>query len=112
MKFPPFLAPDQSDEPPAASGDVVPFPKEIAARATLRFAQRKVEHLEQQAADNDARSRDDGERMRAIAAKVALEYWIPDLHAAEAAVAMLDADDTLTFRGRAYQAFRGFHGAN
>ncbi len=112
MKYPPFLTSDEAPEELTATAEIVQFPRHVVARAELRAAQRHVAKLEQKASDNDMRSRDVDERIRAIGADVALEYWRPQLRDAEAAVAMLDADDTLTFRGQAYRARRGFHGAN
>ncbi|BCA63139.1 hypothetical protein HMP09_2373 [Sphingomonas sp. HMP9] len=112
MKYPPFLTPDEAAEAPTASADVVPFPPGITLRAQVREAERQIERLEQQAAENDIRSMDHLERVRAIGAEVALEIWRPRLKDAQAEVTMLDANDTLTFRGQRYHAHRSFHGAN
>jgi len=112
MKYIPFGTPLGSDQEPAATAEIIEFPQAIVLGARLREAQRQVERLEQQGADNDIRSSDSQERIRAIAADVGLGYWQPTLREAEAAVAMLDADDTLTFQGQMYRAHRSSNGAN
>lgn len=112
MKYPPFLTPDEAPEGPATTAEIVEFPRDVTLRAELRLAQRHVDDLEEKLADNDVRGTTFEERSRAIVADVALEYWRPQLRDAEAAVAMLDANDTLTFRGQMYHAHRSFHGAN
>lgn len=110
-KFP-FIPTLDEHEDPAPSADIFEFPRDVTLRAKLRGAERQVERLEQQVADNDPRSPDYQERLRATVAVTALEIWREDLKQAEDAVAMLDADDTLTFRGELYRAHRSFHGAN
>jgi len=112
MKYPPFLTPDEDDEAPAATAEIVQFPRDVTLRAKLRTAERQVERLEQQLADNDIRSLDREEQVRAVFADAGLKFWRPSLKEAQAAVAMLDADDSLTFRGQMYHAHRSFHGAN
>lgn len=110
-KFP-FIPTLDAEPAPTATAEIVEFPRDVTLRAKLRTAARQVERLEQQAADNDIRSTDRDEQVRAAVADVGLDLWRSSLREAEAAVAMLDAEDTLTFRGQMYRAVRSINGAN
>lgn len=112
MAYIPFNMPLDADQEPAATAEIVEFPRRVTLQADLREARCQFERLEQQVADNDIRSADRQEQIRAAVAVPMLEFWRGRLSEAEAAVAMLDADDTLTFRGRMYRAHRSFNGAN
>lgn len=112
MQIPPFLTPTETDDAPAATAEIVQFPRSVVLHAELREARRQTERLEKQAADNDIRSPNREEQIRAACAIPMLEFWQKSLAEAEAAVAMLDADDTLTFRGQMYRAHRSINGAN
>lgn len=108
----PFVPTFETDAEPTATAEIVEFPRDVTMRAKLRTAQRQVESLKQQVIDNDIRSPDRDEQVRAVVADCALPFWLDSLREAEAAVAMLDADDTLTFRGQMYRAHRSTNGAN
>jgi hypothetical protein len=112
MGIPPFLIPVEVEQAPEATAQIVEFPRAITLAANLRQAQRQVERLDQQLADNDIRSSDRDEQLRALAAQVGLPYWQQELREAENAIAMLGADDTLTFRGQMYRADLSANGAN
>ena len=112
MGYPPFLIPVDVEQAPEATAQIVEFPRAIVLGAQLREAQRQVERLEQQLADNDIRSPDRDEQVRAIGAEVGLPYWRKELRETETAIAMLGADDTLTFRGQMYRADLSANGAN
>jgi len=112
MSYPPFLIPTEVEEAPEATAQIVEFPRAIVLGAELREAQRQVERLRQQLADNDRHSRNFAESCRAIAAEVGLPYWQQELRNTENAIAMLGADDTLTFRGQMYRADLSSNGAN
>ncbi len=108
----PFIPAADADPEPAPTAEIVEFPRAVTLRADLREARRQFECLEQQVADNDIRSKDRQEQIRAAVAVPMLEFWQGRVSEAEAAVAMLDADDTLTFRGQMYRARRSINGAN
>jgi hypothetical protein len=108
----PFIPQIDADEEPATTAEIFEFPRAVILHADLREARRQFERLEQQVADNDIRSSDRQEQIRAACAVPMLEFWRGQLSVAEAAVAMLDAEDTLTFRGQMYRAHRSFNGAN
>lgn len=112
MGFPPFLIPVEVEQAPEATAQIVEFPRAIVLGAELREAQRQVERLNQQLADNDKHSRNYDERCRAVAAEVGLPYWQQEVRRSETAIAMLGADDTLTFRGQMYRADLSANGAN
>lgn len=112
MAYIPFNIPLDADQDPEATAKIVEFPRHVTLQADLREARRQFERLEQQVADNDIRSSDRQEQIRAAVAVPMLEFWRKNLAEAEAAVAMLDADDTLTFRGQMYHAYRSINGAN
>lgn len=108
----PFVPTLDAEPAPATTAEIVEFPRAVVLYAELREARRQCERLEQQVADNDIRSADRAEQIRAACAVPMLEFWQKSLAEAEAAVAMLDADDTLTFRGQMYRAHRSSNGAN
>ena len=110
-KFP-FIPALEADAEPTPTAEIVEFPRAVTLRADLREARRQFERLEQQVADNDIRSIDRQEQIRAAVAVPMLDFWRGAVRDAEAAVAMLEADDTLTFRGQMYRAHRSINGAN
>jgi hypothetical protein len=110
-KFP-FIPTFDADPEPTPTAEIVEFPRAVTLQADLREARRQFERLEQQVADNDIRSTDRQEQIRAAIAVPMLDYWRDAVRDAEAAVAMLNADDTMTFRGQAYRAHRSINGAN
>jgi len=112
MAYIPFNLQLDVDQEPEVTAEIVEFPRRVTLQADLREARRQFERLEQQVADNDIRSKDRQEQIRAAVAVPMLEFWRGRVSEAEAAVAMLDADDTLTFRGQMYRAHCSINGAN
>ena len=110
-KFP-FIPTFDADPEPTPTAVIVEFPRAVTLQAELREARRQFDRLEQQVAGNDIRSTDRQEQIRAAVAGPMLEFWRGAVRDAEAAVAMLDADDTLNFRGQMYRAHRSINGAN
>ena len=112
MGFPPFLIPVEVEQASEATAQIVEFPRAIVLGAELREAQRQVERLKQQLADNDKHSQNITERCRAVAAEAGLPYWQQELRNTKTAIAMLGAVDTLTFRGQMYRVDLSANGAN
>lgn len=112
MKFPPFLTPAETDEKPTATAEIVEFPRDVTAKASLRGAQRMVERCKFRIETLDPDSPELQDRLNLSTSINMLPYWQEELIKREAAVAMLDADDTLTFRGQMYRAHRSTNGAN
>ncbi|MEG8026362.1 hypothetical protein QP162_21950 [Sphingomonas aurantiaca] len=108
----PFIPTFEADPEPAPTAKIVEFPRTITLQADLREARRQFDRLEQQVADNDIRSTDRQEQIRAAVAIPMLEFWRGAVRDAEVAVAMLGAEDTLNFRGQMYRAHRSINGAN
>jgi hypothetical protein len=112
MAYIPFNMPLDADQEPEASAEIVEFPRHVAVQASLRDARRNLARCEHNVETKDPNSRDLAERLDAHISLEMIPFWRDAVRDAEAAVAMLDADDTLTFCGRVYQAHRSANGAN
>lgn len=110
-KFP-FIPTIDAAEEPVATAEIVEFPRRVTVQANLREAERNLARCEHNVETKDPNSRDLAERLDAHISLEMIPYWRDSVRDAEAAVAMIDADDTLTFRGQTYRAHRSFNGAN
>lgn len=112
MAFIPFITFPENSQPEAEEAEnVVAFPRKVVAEGNLRHAQRMVERMEEWML-YDPRSSNSYERTRALMAPDKLEEWKAEVSQAEAEVAFWSASDTLTYKGRSYQAVRSSAGAN
>ncbi|MES3084948.1 hypothetical protein [Sphingomonas faeni] len=110
-KFP-FIPTFEVEQAPAETAKVFEFPRDVSLRADLREARRQLERCERNIENDDINSPDTRERVRAACSIPMRDYWHDEVRRAEAAVAMLEADDTLTFRSQMYRAHRSINGAN
>jgi hypothetical protein len=111
LPFIPMLDAD-ADAEPKPSAEIVEFPREVSANRRLREARRQLQRCKDSIDTDDLYSSDMRTRTRAAASIAMLDVWVDDVAKAEAEIAMLNADDTLTFRGQMYRAHRSTNGAN
>jgi hypothetical protein len=112
MAYISYIMSPESVEEPAGPTNVVEFPREITLQAKARSAQKMIVRCEDSIANDDPKSPDLQESLRAALSVEMLDHWRDELKEAEADLATLQASDVLMFNGRAYRADRSAAGAN
>lgn len=112
MVYIPFVTTLATELEQPTESNVVEFPRLVSAEQEVRRVRRNLTRAEECAVNDDPNAADLAERIRAVTSVAMIPEWMAQLRSAEAEVAMLRADDVLTYRGRIYQAVLHSAGAN